>query len=86
MEGDEVRRRGDYAVDDLWLAEKMVRIACSKGFERAAFDYTWKLDNSVHRGIEDSPDIWAFLLPTREASLNAANAELDQLGGLARMD
>jgi hypothetical protein len=81
MDDDETRRRGDFAVDDNWLAQKMVRILCSKEFQDAAFSYTWKLDNAVRQGIGEAPNVWEFLLPSREAFLNAAHAELDRLGG-----
>ena len=81
MEDAETHRRGDFAVDENWLAQKMVRILCSEEFQDAAFNYTWKLDNAVRRGIEKAPNVWDFLLPSREAFLNAAHAELDRLGG-----
>ncbi|MFI6358220.1 hypothetical protein ACIBJF_37660 [Streptomyces sp. NPDC050743] len=72
---EEAHRRADLAVDEMWLAEKMVRVLCSARVSEAANKFAWQIDKAVDGGTNGAA-VWDFLREDRVRFLDAAHTEL----------
>lgn len=81
LDTEEAHRRAAIAVDEMWLAEKMVRVLCPAQVWEAANKFAWQIDKAVDDGTNGAA-VWDFLREDRARFLNAAHTELASPGNL----
>ncbi|GIF96782.1 hypothetical protein Cci01nite_18760 [Catellatospora citrea] len=78
LQGDDLRHRGDQAMDHVWISEKMIMVLCSTGLHEAALSYAWGLQDTVFGSFGDG-NCWDYWQPRREGFLAAMRTELEAL-------